>query len=229
MTVISNSTVAAVAEKTRLFGRCRAATAIALFLSVVPVYAADDARRWNWSILLGLASWSGLANLESASGGSFDSLGFALELAGHKNVARWGSADILVGADLGLFTTDSDIRGFSEEYTQRGLYLTPSVKFRFGERSKRYMNLEAGLGWYNTDFAELDCDTGGYVCVELVAPFDSDTVGGYVGISGGFGRWLVAGLRVHYADFGPVTGIGSLAGDLKGPFYIFSLGAAFGG
>lgn len=207
---------------------------IGLVLAVFQAHAADEAEPgegepWNWSFMVGAATWSDLANLQSASGGQFNSLGFALELAGHKKVSQWGSAEVLLGADFGLFTTASDVAGLSEEFTQRGLYLTPSIKLRYGERSRRYLNLEAGLGWYGTDFAELACDSGGSLCTELRDPFDSNTVGGYVGISGGFGRWFVAGLKVHYADFGPVTGISSLTGELKGPIYIFSLGAVFGG
>lgn len=215
-----------------MHGTGRLIAALGLCVAVVPVFAdeiVDDGARWNWTATMGLATWSDLGDIESSSGGQFDSGGFALELAGHRKVARWGSADVLLGADLGLFTTDSNIAGISQELTQRGLYLTPSVKLRYGERSRRYLNLEAGVGWYETDFAELDCDSGGSLCVELRDPFNSDTVGAYVGISGGFGRWFIAGLKVHYADFGSVTGVGSLTGELKGPIYIFSLGAAFGG
>jgi hypothetical protein len=155
-----------------------------------------------------------------------------VELAGHKHVARWGSADVLVGADFGFFATQSDIPGITEDFTQRGLYLTPSMKFRFGERSKRYLNLEAGLGWYQVDFAELICDEDVFnniVCVEIAEPFDEDTLGGYLGISGGFGGGFIMGLKVHFADFGKVTGLGPDTGDLKGPIYILSLGGAFGG
>ncbi len=37
------------------------------------------------------------------------------------------------------------------------------------------------------------------------------------------------GLKVHFADFGTVTGLGPDTGALSGPIYIFSLGGAFGG
>lgn len=206
----------------------------ALLLAHAPAHADDKAEagpigRWLWSISIGASAWSDLADLDSSSGRRFDSLGFVLELAGHRRVGRWGAADVLLGGELGLFTTDGDIPGTLEDYTQRGLYLTPSVKFRFGERRSRYLSLEAGLGWYSTDFAELLCGSNGSICVELNAPFESDTLGMYLGLGAGFGRWFVTGLRVHYADFGRVTGIGSIEGNLNGPFYLFTLGAAFGG
>ncbi len=177
-------------------------------------------------------TWSDLRDLEPTDGGDFDSVGFVVELAGHKHVACWGSADVLIGVDLGFSATQSDIPGITEDFTQRGLYLTPSMKFRFGERSRRYLNLEAGLGWYQVDFAELICYDDNFnniVCIEIAEPYDEDTLGGYLGITGGFGSGFIMGLKVHFADFDQVTGLGPDTGDLKGPIYIFSLGAAFGG
>ena len=203
---------------------------VGLILPIIPIYAADEpapnaAEQWSGTFTVGLMTWSDLKDLEPAAGGGFESLGFALEIAGHKHVTNWGSADVLVGADFGLFTTESDIPGTSEDFTQRGLYLTPSMKIRYGERSARYLNLEAGLGWYELDFAELHCDTG---CSEIADTFNKDILGGYLGISGGFGGWFIMGLKVHFADFGQVTGLGAGTGDLKGPIYILSLGGAFG-
>ena len=205
-------------------------TIVGLILPIIPIYAADEpvpnaAGHWSGTFTVGLMTWSDLKDLEPAAGGGFESLGFTLEFAGHKHVARWGSADVLVGADFGLFTTESDVPGISEEFTQRGLYLTPSMKIRYGERSGRYLNLEAGLGWYEVDFAELRCDTG---CIEIADTFNKDILGGYLGISGGFGGWFIMGLKVHFTDFGQVTGLGPGTGDLKGPIYILSLGGAFG-
>jgi hypothetical protein len=233
MSGFTNWTIGRRTMESNLFRRCCEILIVLLFLALVPAYAdevpeSEDFGRWNWSASIGAASWSDLSDLQITGAGQFDSMGFALELAAHKHITRWGSADVLAGVDLGLFTTDSDVPGLLEQLTQRGLYLTPSVKLRFGERARRYWNLEAGAGWYNTDFAELDCD-GGSICAELRAPFNSDAVGGYLGLSGGFGRWFIAGLKVHYADFGPVRGVGTVSGDLKGPIYIFSLGGAFGG
>ncbi len=210
---------------------------VGLTVPVISVYAADESEpyapgHWSGTATAGLMIWSDLRDLEPAAGGGFDSLGFAVEFAGHKQVTRWGSADVLVGADFGIFATQSDIPGITEEFTQRGLYLTPSLKFRFGERSRKYLNLEAGLGWYQVDFAELICDEdifNNVVCIEIAEPYDEDTLGGYLGISGGFGGGFIMGLKVRFVDFGKVTGLGPDTGDLKGPIYIFSLGGAFGG
>ena len=210
---------------------------VGLTLPVISIYAADesipnDPGHWGGTATFGLMTWSDLRDLEPAAGGSFDSLGFAVEFAGHKHVAHWGHADVLIGVDFSVYATQSNIPGIAEDFTQRGLYFTPSMKFRFGERSRRYLNLEAGLGWYQVDFAELICDEDNFnniVCIELAEPFEKDTLGGYLGISGGFGGGFIMGLKMHFANFGKVTGLGPDTGDLKGPIYIFSLGGAFGG
>ncbi len=209
---------------------------VGLILPVFSTYAADESEpyapgHWTGTATFGLMTWSGLRDLEPAAGGGFDSVGFVVELAGHKHVARWGPADVLIGVDLGISATQSDIPGITEDFTQRGLYLTPSMKFRFGERSRRYLNLEAGLGWYQVDFAELICDDNNFnniVCIEITEPYDENSLGGYLGITVGFAGGFIIGLKVHVANFGEVTGLGPDTGDLRGPIYILSLGGAFG-
>lgn len=199
-----------------------------LFLRASILHAADEPAAdftgdWNWSVTLGVSNWDGLASLQPARGGRFDSSGFALEFAGHRYARRWAAANVLVGVDLGAYSAESSIPGNFENLTQRGLYLTPSMKLRFGERRKRHVDLQAGAGWYRMDIAEI---LDAYY--ELAVPFEKDALGGYLGISGGFGSWFLLDLKVHFANFGAVTGLGPDTGDLTGPIYILSLGAAFG-
>ena len=74
---------------------------VGLILPVTSIYAADEAEpyapgHWGGTATFGLMIWSGLRDLEPAAGGGFDSLGFIVELAGHKQVAPWGPADVLI-------------------------------------------------------------------------------------------------------------------------------------
>ena len=186
---------------------------------------------WEWAFGIGAMSWSDLGDVQSTLGGNFDDIGFGLDMSVHRKVDV-GDATLLLGADLGFFSTDSKIPGIYEDLIQRGVYLTPSARLRFGNSGRGHIDLEAGAGWYNTDFAELDCTDynvvlGGPVCTEINDPFDSNAFGGYVGIRGGFNKWFTAGFRAHFADFGEVTGLPTVTGELGGPFYTLMFGARF--
>lgn len=204
-------------------------------LSALPftVYAEDATAshtgKWHYSASIGVANWPALTDVQSTSGGGFDSSGYAIELGAHKAMWQIGSADVLLGLDLGLFANDGDISGTLEELTQRGLYLTPSVKFRFGEFGHKYVDVETGIGYYETDFAELNCDVDGALCFELDDPYNSSAVGGYLGVTAGFGHWFTTGLKVHFADFGSVGNVPGVSGSLSGPIYVLSIGGTFGG
>jgi hypothetical protein len=199
-----------------------------LCMPVTVALAEDEAPgRWGGTLSLGVVSWSDLGDLEPDGGGSFDSLGYGILFSGHRTVARWGSADVRIGADLAVWGTESSIQGIRDDFTQRGLYLTPSMRFLFGDRNARNLSLEIGAGWYKVDFAELDCDTFG--CPETQELSDEDAFGGYVGINSIFGRWFLLEFQMHFADFGEVTGFGADTGSLKGPFYMLNFGLAFGG
>jgi hypothetical protein len=184
-------------------------------------------QRCEGTKIAGLPRWSALQDLNPEAGGGFNTIGWSLDFGAHHGVAHWGSAEVLLGADFGFFGTEGDIPGVSEDYTQRGLYLTPSAKFRFGERATRYVDLELGIGWYEVDIVELDCSSSG--CLELDEPFNSDRLGGYVGVSGGFARWFVMGLRAHMAAFGEVSGLGADTGELTGPIVTLNVGVSWGG
>jgi hypothetical protein len=87
----------------------------------------------------------------------------------------------------------------------------------FGARRQHY--LEAGAGWYNSDFAELSCSAiYYYYCEELGAAFYSNSVGAYLGFRLGLGKTAFVSVRAHPADFGRVGGIDSAATNLTGPF-----------
>ena len=72
--------------------------------------AGDDAGRWRGALGIGLVRWTDLKEVEPSVGGNFSSLGFALELAAHKRVSRWGSTEVLVGADIGILAIKSSDR-----------------------------------------------------------------------------------------------------------------------
>ncbi len=207
---------------------------LVLALLASPAFADQDetsvgSGKWNYGVTVGIAEWQDLSGIRSVSGGGFDSRGFALELAMHKPMWRWGSADVLLGVDLGIITTDGDIPGVFENLTQRSAYLTPSVKFRFGDYGRRYLSIDTGIGFYETDFAELDCDDSSAICVELNDPFNANAIGGYVGVTAGFGKWFTTGLKIHIVDFGSVSNISGVSGSLGGPIYVLSVGGTFGG
>jgi hypothetical protein len=182
--------------------------------------------KWTGSISIGASSWGSLRDLNSENGEGFDAIGWSLDFGGHRYMTRWGSADVLLGADFGFFGAEGDIPGLIDDYTQRGLYLTPSTRFRFGERGRRHLDLELGIGWYEVDIVELFCSSGA-ICSELDEPFNADRVGGYAGVSGGFGQWFVMGLRVHMADFGEVSGVGAVPVKLDGPIVTLNFGLSW--
>ena len=187
---------------------------------------ASTAPKWSGSVSIGASSWDNLQDLSSENGEGFDSIGWSLDFGGHRYMTRWGSADVLLGADFGFFGAEGDIPGLRADYTQRGLYLTPSTRLRFGERGKRHMDIEFGIGWYEVDIVQLDCESGG-ICSELDEPYNSDRMGGYAGVSGGFGQWFVMGLRVHMADFGEVSGVGAVPVKLDGPVVTLNFGLSW--
>ncbi len=209
--------------------------ALLLCLSVWSMAHADPLETakspWEWGFGIGVTSWADLADVQSSLGGDFDQYGYALDMSVHRRV-QIGHSTLLLGADLGFFSAESGIPGVFEDLIQRGVYLTPSMKLRFGDSGRGHVDLEAGAGWYNTDFAELNCENqgtiiGGPVCTEINESFDANAFGGYLGIRGSFNKWFSASLRAHFADFGEVTGLPTVSGDLGGPIYTLMFGARF--
>jgi hypothetical protein len=182
--------------------------------------------RQRFAVFIGAHDWSGLADLQSADGGSFQSNGVNLAAAWHRHVGEFERSSLLVGGELGLFINDSSIQGPTVDLTSRGFYLVPSVKFAFGRHRNFY--LDAGAGVYSADFAELFCSPG---CVELDEAWQETTFGSYLGFSTDFRfgeRWAGAlEAKAHFVDFGEVTGLGSQVQTLGGPIYMLQVGVAF--
>lgn len=201
---------------------------ISLIGSVCTVFAEETPENTGYSFTatIGAMNWSDLSDLDPAGSGDFNDTGFAIGMSVHRKIGHWGSADVLAGGDLGFFSTDSNIEGISDDYSQRGLYLTPSLKFRFGNPNALYYTVQLGAGWYEVDIAELDCDSFG--CPEISEPFNADEFGGFIGIGAGLGNGLIIGIQAHFADFGEVSGLGTDAGELGGPFYMLNIGYAWG-
>ncbi|NNL54571.1 MAG: hypothetical protein HKP32_05420, partial [Woeseia sp.] len=151
----------------------------------------------------------------------FRPLGFVFEISAHEYLKRWRSAEVYAGVDIGAFITDSDVPGIFENISQRGIFVTPSLKLRYRTAEKAYVDLMAGAGWYEIDFTELFCTPQ---CIELNEAHSANGFGGYIGIGTGIGRSLNAGLKLHFTEFGNATGLGSGAGSLGGPIVMFTVG-----
>ncbi len=189
--------------------------------------------RGRYEFALGAHSWPNLADLDAARGGTFDAVGFNINLAAHWPVKRYAEAELLAGIDLGLFSNDSDIRFTSESITARNGYLVPSVKWMFGRRH-RY-SLDAGIGYYLQDIAEVAGDYPFYWETQL---WEEGAAGGYLGGTIDFrggepsrSRGFMMSLKIHFVDFGTVRDEGPLpptlgedAGTLSGPVYVYQVG-----
>lgn len=190
--------------------------------------------RGRYEIAIGAHSWPGITELQPARRGEFDDVGFNLSMAGHWPLHRFDHSELLVGVDLGLLSNDSNVRFVTEELYSRAGYLTPSVKWMFGQ-NHRY-SIDAGIGYYLMDMVELAGSYPESVETEL---WEETAVGGYVGatidIGGGDpgrNRGVMFSFKTHFADFGTVRDenpglprtLGDDAGDLSGPIYMFQIG-----
>ena len=185
-------------------------------------------------ISLDMPMWPGLTDLQPASGGSFDSIGFGIGGSVHWPVAQFASSELLLGIGGTIAATDSSISGLIEDLLARQFYLGGSVKWLFGDA--RNVSLDLGLGYHELDMAQVDSSWLGSIEVEH---FSKSAASGFVG-----GTWdigadrpdhdggLMLALRVHFADFGTVSDqalfqtdvLGSNAGKLGGPLYMIRVG-----
>ena len=160
---------------------------------------------------------------------------------------RWGSNRLLLGLDVGFFSNESDVFYVREDLISRGMYLTPSVKWRFESSGGPRYSLDFGLGYYVVDIAEVDMSEyyGYYCCYGYTEEvlWEESTLGGYVGTTIDFGdtgrrrgRGFTMGAKIHWLDLGTVRdenpyrlqdALGNNAGRLQGPIYSMQFGYAF--
>ena len=203
-------------------------TVLAYLLLAHPAYADDFPESdygWDLAIGLGLTSWNDLSSLTDSSGGSFDDVGLMIDFGFHKHIRNWRDRKVLLGVDIGVWSTESGIQGTFRKFTQRAAYLTPSIRVSASEKSRLYY--EAGIGYYSADFVEFDCSGSGYDCRELAIPWESGALGGYVGMSARLSRRFYLNARVHLADYGRVSNINGINGDLGGPVFAATFGFVF--
>ena len=186
----------------------------------------------RYEVALGFSSWSALADLQPVTDGSFDSVGFVFSGAVHWPVRAYEKSGLLLGIEAGLFPNESDIRFVSDNLLGRGLYLTPSLKWKPG--AKRRLSLDAGLGYYLVDIAEVVSDYPWYFETEL---WSDSSIGGFVGATWDFGsaarrRGAMLSMKAHFFDMGTVRDedpllparLGPNAGNLSGPMFQLQLG-----
>jgi hypothetical protein len=211
---------------------------VALVAPVSAPRAQDDVdwvttHRGRYEIAIGAHSWPALADLDVAQSGEFDQAGFNISLAAHWPVKRFSDSELLAGVDLGLFNNDSNIRFISDSLTARNGYITPSVKWMFGNRH-RY-SLDAGIGYYLQDITEI---AGEYPIIWETQLWEESAVGAYIGGTIDFrggdparSRGMMMSLKIHFVDFGTVRDddflpptLGQDAGRLTGPVYMYQVG-----
>jgi hypothetical protein len=201
--------------------------------------------RARFAIAAGFDVWADLNDLRTESPGEFDSAGFVIDFSAHWRMKRWASSDLLFGFDVGGFTHDSDVFHVREDVISRSLYLTPSVKWQFGSSSGPRYSLDAGLGYYLVDIAELETYRyyGYYCCYAEEQLWEDSSLGGFIGTTIDFadtGRGrrggFTMGAKIHWADLGRVRDegrfrlsgtLGRNAGRLRGPVYAVQLGYVF--
>jgi hypothetical protein len=207
-------------------------TAGGLLLSLCLFYSSADADTSSerpiglLALTIGAVAWDDLGNVKLADGSGFDSVGYSVALAGHLRVTRWGRAEVLVGADIGTWGTESDLQFFFD--TQTATFVTPSLRFVFGKVSGRYLIIETGAGWYKNEFSESACDAGGN-CVDLSGFSTDESFGGYVGIAAAPSSWFFVEAQAHLVEFDEIDDPNSGNFSLKGPIYMLNIGIKLGG
>jgi len=213
---------------------------VTLLLAVLatPIFAQENEQGppgSRWAVNLEMPIWPSLTDLQPATGGSFDSVGFGLGVSWHASVAQFTHSELLLGIDGMIGATDSSINAAYDQLLARQFYLGGSVKWAFGDA--RNVALDLGIGYHQVDMADISYSW--WTTIEN-EHWSSEAASGFVGATWDIGAGrpnksggLSIGFRVHFADFGQVTdtdrfgvfpALGPDAGDLEGPLYILKVG-----
>ena len=189
----------------------------------------------RWDVSLDMPVWPALVDLQPAAGGSFDDLGAGIGASLHWPVRQLTSSDLLLGFDINIAATDSNVRGAYATLLARQLYLGTSLKWMFGE--KRNRSLDAGIGYHEIDMAQVDSEWyGTWEYEHWSASKPSAFIGATWDIGAGRPHeksGLFIGFRAHFVDFGRVydedfapsrPALGTHAGPLNGPLYVLRIG-----
>lgn len=188
----------------------------------------------RWEAWLALSSWSGLADLEPAAGGSFDTAGYGIGVAAHWPLKAFAGSELMLGVEGAVMAHDSSVPVQLDDFLARDAYVGVSAKWLIGKA--RNLSLDAGLAYHLLDMAQLD--TNYYYNAEF-QNWEEGAAGIFVG-----GTWdvgagkpgknsgLSLGLRVHFMDFGTVRDediffrpvLGDNAGGISGPLVALQIG-----
>lgn len=205
----------------------------------------DSQNRSLFAAKVGGSRWGGVHAVRSlppelAKYEGFPLWGLGIELSFHRLLKRVKSNELRVGGDWGIFYRSSiksfDTTIYPAENTvpmdlpARGMYLTPSIQYVFGNVRRFHPRpyLGGGAGVYGMDILTM---LGG---MELDTYYRKVTVGGYV--SGGVAipvshrypdlQVLLDG-KLHFMRFGRFESFSSTSRNLRGPMFMLQLGFTF--
>lgn len=209
-------------------------TALLLFALPAMAEPADpQTASGRYEVWLGVTSWPGLGELQPLAAGAFDEIGFGLGGAVHFSLRQFERSELLVGVDMYVGGTASNVRGTIDDLIARDLYLGTSLKWALGEA--RRLQLDAGFGYHLLDMAQVSTRVFGF---EHQA-WDSNRLGSFVGLT--WDAWagrenrtsgLSLAFKMHFVDFGTTRDediflspvLGPNAGRLEGPIYLLQIG-----
>ncbi len=212
--------------------------AVVLFGAATPAAGAEgELPGKRWEVTLNLYNWDALADLQPLAGGSFDTVGAGFAGAIHWPIKRFKNSELMLGVGAGIMASESSTPGLVDELLVRQLFVSPSVKWIFGD--KHHVSLDAGIAYHLVDIAEVD---SGYGATGLEFEyFEKHTATPFIGVTWDInaGRTVMAaafsiGLKVYFVDFGTVRDedlslpptLGPNAGKLDGTMIVLQLGSA---